>query len=382
MDTLQEPANNNNSSKENPSLLSNGGTNPKQESPRSLATAANTTAVVAASDRLKRDEWSEGAVSSLLEAYEAKWVLRNRAKLKGQDWEDVARHVSARGNSTKSAKTQTQCKNKIESMKKRYRSESATAADASSWPLYSRLDLLLRGNNAPSHQPPPALLPPPPPPQPTSRVANAPFIMAPEPPLLTPPPPPPAPPPSLVVPLGNAGHHSHGSDGYIRGAKEDVMQEKLSENMASEKNMATDTDSISTPALYRNEKEEAKEAAAAAVNKLRSSTERMKNKRRKRSLGGGGGGRDRNWEVAESIRLLAEVVARTEEARTEAMREVERMRAEAELKRGEMELKRTEIIANTQLEIAKLFASCLASNNNNNTNNKGVVDPSLRIGRS
>nr|GMD85484.1 trihelix transcription factor ASIL2 [Ipomoea batatas] len=90
-------------SKENPSLLSNGGPKPKQESPRSLATAATT--VMAASDRLKRDEWSEGAVSSLLEAYEAKWVLRNRAKLKGQDWDDVARHVSARGNSTKSPKT-------------------------------------------------------------------------------------------------------------------------------------------------------------------------------------------------------------------------------------------------------------------------------------
>lgn len=96
--------------------------------------------------RLKRDEWSEGAVTTLLEAYEAKWVLRNRAKLKGHDWEDVAKHVSARANSTKSPKTQTQCKNKIESMKKRYRSESATTADASSsWPLYSRLDVLLRG---------------------------------------------------------------------------------------------------------------------------------------------------------------------------------------------------------------------------------------------
>ena len=32
-----------------------------------------------AGDRLKRDEWSEGAVSTLLEAYEAKWVLCNRA---------------------------------------------------------------------------------------------------------------------------------------------------------------------------------------------------------------------------------------------------------------------------------------------------------------
>jgi len=95
-------------------------------------------------ERLKRDEWSEGAVTTLLEAYESKWVLRNRAKLKGQDWEDVAKHVSSRSNSTKSPKTQTQCKNKIESMKKRYRSESASS-DVSSWPLYSRLDLLLRG---------------------------------------------------------------------------------------------------------------------------------------------------------------------------------------------------------------------------------------------
>lgn len=123
-----------------PSLLSTQ--NPKEiaytDSPRNAAAAA--------SDRLKRDEWSEGAVSSLLEAYEAKWTLRNRAKLKGQDWEDVAKHVSSRANGSKSAKTQTQCKNKIESMKKRYRSESAAAADASSWPLYPRLDLLLRGN--------------------------------------------------------------------------------------------------------------------------------------------------------------------------------------------------------------------------------------------
>lgn len=107
--------------------------------------------------RLKRDEWSEGAVTTLLEAYEAKWVLRNRAKLKGHDWEDVAKHVSARANSTKSPKTQTQCKNKIESMKKRYRSESATTADASSWPLYSRLDVLLRGTGLISSSLPPPI---------------------------------------------------------------------------------------------------------------------------------------------------------------------------------------------------------------------------------
>lgn len=139
-------------SQEHPSLLPSNNnsnnnigisSNVKNESPRKQLGA---TGGGGSNDRLKRDEWSEGAVSSLLEAYENKWVLRNRAKLKGHDWEDVARHVSSRSNCNKSSKTQTQCKNKIESMKKRYRSESATA-EVSSWPLYSRLDHLLRGSS-------------------------------------------------------------------------------------------------------------------------------------------------------------------------------------------------------------------------------------------
>jgi hypothetical protein len=115
-----------------------------QESPRKLQNINIIGSGSTTNERLKRDEWSEGAVTTLLEAYESKWILRNRAKLKGQDWEDVAKYVSSRSNSTKSPKTQTQCKNKIESMKKRYRSESASS-DVSAWPLYSRLDLLLRG---------------------------------------------------------------------------------------------------------------------------------------------------------------------------------------------------------------------------------------------
>lgn len=155
-------------------------------------------------DRLKRDEWSEGAVSSLLEAYEAKWVLRNRAKLKGHDWEDVAKFVSGRANSSKSPKTQTQCKNKIESMKKRYRSESACTGDASSsWPLFPRLDHLLRGSA-------------PPPPPPPSAAANHPSVVLEQsPPPALPPPPPPAPTPAPPFFHGVA-QVSHGSDGADR----------------------------------------------------------------------------------------------------------------------------------------------------------------------
>ncbi|KAK6140361.1 hypothetical protein DH2020_025892 [Rehmannia glutinosa] len=212
----------------------------QQETPSSLSSQNHNKEIIT-SDRLKRDEWSEGAVSSLLEAYEAKWALRNRAKLKGQDWEEVAQHVSGRAGGSKSAKTQTQCKNKIESMKKRYRSESA-AADGSSWPLYSRLDLLLRGN--------------------------------------------------------------HGR-----------------------------------PA-----------AAAAAANPPSVVVEELPSDSRGADCG------DRVAKIGESIRWVAEVVVRSEQARLETMKEIERMRAEADAKRGEMDLKRTEIIANTQLQIAKLFA--------------------------
>ncbi|CAK9165582.1 unnamed protein product [Ilex paraguariensis] len=172
-------------------------------------------------DRLKRDEWSEGAVSSLLEAYEAKWILRNRAKLKGRDWEDVATYVSGRASSSKSPKTQTQCKNKIESMKKRYRSESATS-EPSSWPLFPRLDLLVRGSAHPPPPPPPSVPPPPPPTAPP--YANPPLIVL-EPSVLPaqlppqpqpPPPPPPQPPPLAPLLLVGVAQNSNGSKGVDR----------------------------------------------------------------------------------------------------------------------------------------------------------------------
>lgn len=191
-DTSQAPSHHH-----NPPLL------PKEESPgKSPAPVAGS----GGGDRLKRDEWSEGAVSALLEAYESKWVLRNRAKLKGHDWEDVARIVSSRANSTKSPKSQTQCKNKIESMKKRYRLESATA-DPSSWPLYPRLDMLLRGTT--TTLPPLQQLRP----APHHPITNPPPLVLLEPLPLPPPPltqhPPPGPSPGM---LQNLHHRTDGVD--------------------------------------------------------------------------------------------------------------------------------------------------------------------------
>lgn len=292
-------------------------------------------------ERLKRDEWSEGAVTTLLEAYESKWVLRNRAKLKGQDWEDVAKHVSSRSNSTKSPKTQTQCKNKIESMKKRYRSESASS-DVSSWPLYSRLDLLLRGTGQLS----------------TTTLNNNQGLVLLEPPLVMshaqeevhqP-----LDPSTVVPPPITTAQNSHGSNGVDKLVKEDELETKSSDHIANKNPLETDS---STPALY-SEKDEQRS------KKRRMRAENNNNKRQKKETVG----------IAESIRWLAEVVVRSEQTRMDTLKEIEKMRVEAEAKRGEMEIKRTEIIANTQLEIARIFA---------NVNNKDKdVDSSLRIGRS
>lgn len=329
-------------SQETPSLLPNSSTVKLEESPRQSATAGGGGG---GGDRLKRDEWSEGAVSSLLEAYESKWVLRNRAKLKGHDWEDVARFVSSRATSTKSPKTQTQCKNKIESMKKRYRTESA-ATDASSWPLYPRLDMLLRGSAPP--QPPPQ----PPPPLSQSLASNPPPLILLEPssaaavpqllPISGPPPPPPC----------NA-QNSHGSNGVDKLPKEDGAGNKLSDQLSDKNPVETDS---STPALYSDKQKSSRSKKHKTAMKM----EKNKKRRMREEYG-----------IAESIRWLAEVIVRSEQSRMETMKELEKMRIEAEARRGEMDLKRTEIIASTQLEIAKLFAG----------SNKGI-DSSLRIGRN
>lgn len=114
-------------------------------------------------------------------------------------------------------------------------------------------------------------------------------------------------------------------------------------NQEIEKNPIDETDS-STPPIDHFHKENTNAKAPLRRNKGERKDKSMKR------------GREEYWEIGESIRWLAEVVVRSEQARMETIREIERMRVEAEAKRGEMDLKRTEIIANTQLQIAKLFA--------------------------
>ncbi|ONK63567.1 uncharacterized protein A4U43_C07F16590 [Asparagus officinalis] len=238
----------------------------------------------------KRDEWSEGAVTCLLEAYEAKWVLRNRAKLKGQDWEDVARQVSARAESgsSRSTKTATQCKNKVESMKKRYRNEVAAAGrgSGSRWPLFSKLDGLVRCQSG-------------------SR--------------------------ALVV-----------ADDKIASCDQGAEEEEAATAVQEE---YTEGDKEQPPEMNKEPDQKVQSCNSSKE------TQHIQRKREKRKRT-----KEEGCEVAESIRWLTDAILRVEQMRMESMRDMEKIRAETEAKKAEMELKRTEILANTQLQIAKLFA--------------------------
>ncbi|KAF8759281.1 hypothetical protein HU200_010318 [Digitaria exilis] len=301
---------------------------------------ADAAPLAAAAPPQKRDEWTESGIVRLLEAYEAKWLLRNRAKLKWSDWVDIAREVSAHcaddaasagkpppaGGGGNSAKTPNQCKNKIESMKKRYRAESAAVARAGpaaagpSWRFFARMDGLLKGPAVCSGQ------------VQLAELGNSIDLRAP--------------------PKGEAEVEADFAaqlQDAGPGAFSDLMNidtngvvpekaEKVDNSVPKESRAADSDANVSSPrSKVANEDVEEVDKAWDRPKK-RKSTE---------------------FDIAKSIELLASSYLKIEHARMEMYRETERMRVEAEIKKGEMELKRTEIMAKTHLQIAKLFAKRL-----------------------
>lgn len=96
-----------------------------------------------------REEWSDGAISCLLDAYTEKYLQLNRGNLRGSDWEEVAAMVSERVDGQKPAKTVDQCKNKVDSLKKRYKTEknrgmmATNGVTLSYWPWFKKVDQIV-----------------------------------------------------------------------------------------------------------------------------------------------------------------------------------------------------------------------------------------------
>ncbi|PKA56196.1 hypothetical protein AXF42_Ash011125 [Apostasia shenzhenica] len=98
---------------------------------------------------LREDCWSEGATEALLGAWSDRFLQLSRGHLRQKDWKEVADSVNARQDAQgKLRKTDGQCKNRIDTLKKKYKLELAKSGP-SSWPFFSRLDLLL--GTSPDH---------------------------------------------------------------------------------------------------------------------------------------------------------------------------------------------------------------------------------------
>ncbi|EPS63403.1 hypothetical protein M569_11382, partial [Genlisea aurea] len=100
----------------------------------------------------REDCWTEEATATLVDVWGRRYMELNRGNLRQKDWQEVADVVNSRhGHTKKTRRTDVQCKNRIDTLKKKYKTEKAKIVDsngaaASSWPFFSRLDFLIGSN--------------------------------------------------------------------------------------------------------------------------------------------------------------------------------------------------------------------------------------------
>ncbi|XP_066327689.1 trihelix transcription factor ENAP1-like [Miscanthus floridulus] len=89
----------------------------------------------------REDAWSDGATSTLIDAWGERFVALGRGSLRHPQWQEVAEVVSSRDGYSKAPKSDVQCKNRIDTLKKKYKIEKAK--HDSDWRYFDRLDYLL-----------------------------------------------------------------------------------------------------------------------------------------------------------------------------------------------------------------------------------------------
>ncbi|KAF8026364.1 hypothetical protein BT93_F2990 [Corymbia citriodora subsp. variegata] len=107
---------------------------------------------------VREDCWSEEATATLIEAWGRRYVELNRGNLRQKDWQEVADAVNAlHGHSKKTHRTDVQCKNRIDTVKKKYKIEKARISSsggggglASAWVFFDRLDALIGSSSSSS----------------------------------------------------------------------------------------------------------------------------------------------------------------------------------------------------------------------------------------
>ncbi|EPS71135.1 6b-interacting protein 1, partial [Genlisea aurea] len=104
----------------------------------------------------REDCWSMEATRTLIEAWGSHYLELNRGNLRQKHWQAVADTVNARhGVTAKLQRTDVQCKNRIDTIKKKYKIEKAKSSQSrgryrSSWPHFGSLDSLIGNQPKPA----------------------------------------------------------------------------------------------------------------------------------------------------------------------------------------------------------------------------------------
>lgn len=112
----------------------------------------------------REDLWTEDATFTLVEAWGDRYIELNRGNLRQKHWQEVANAVNARhGHIKDRRRTDIQCKNRIDTLKKKYKIEKSKLIASKShytspWPFFLRLDSLI-GNSFKPPAPAPSTAP-------------------------------------------------------------------------------------------------------------------------------------------------------------------------------------------------------------------------------
>ncbi|XP_068665906.1 trihelix transcription factor ENAP1-like isoform X2 [Aristolochia californica] len=131
--------------------------NDTTETPTALPRASNLP--------FREDCWSEDATHTLVEAWGERYLELNRGNLRQKHWQEVADAVNSRhASGKKPRRTDVQCKNRIDTLKKKYKLEKSRIVSSngnltSKWPFYARLESLIGSTAAAKKTSPPVALP-------------------------------------------------------------------------------------------------------------------------------------------------------------------------------------------------------------------------------
>ncbi|CAN6336822.1 unnamed protein product [Urochloa humidicola] len=272
----------------------------------------------------REDCWSDGETAALVSAWGSRYVELNRGNLRQKQWQEVADAVNSRRGASarrRPPRTDVQCKNRVDTLKKKYKAERARNAP-SGWSFYPELDRLVGPtlSASASKRPSPSTAPQ--------------FAMP-----LHPPPlrnhqsPSPSPPPPMALPLPNYHRRSP-----LPAA---ALIQKEAAAAAAPVSDSEDSDDVGG-----NNNHNSQRSPSHSVSSLSGT-----NKKRSRDEAGSGSGGDKGFrELARAIEAFAEMYERVESTKQKHALEMERQRIEF-LK--QLEVKRMENFVEAHVKLAR-----------------------------